>query len=126
MGNELPFFADSSVVGDYKPLKKYWVLLREKGLDIDKAVLTQEDFKYLEKIVEETGSIDLASLLDKLTDYFIDRIDCETALEAYRDTYGYVIDREEACRNMARIMAGWLIEAGKFLGIIKTRYGWRK
>ncbi len=122
---ELPFFADASIVGDYKPLYKYWEILKKKSLPLDKAILNRDDFKFLEEVIKTTPGLDVASLLNMLINRFIERIDCKLAVQAYREAYGIELSEEEACKNLARILAGWLIEAGKNTGILKLRFSWK-
>jgi len=121
----LPFFADGSIVGDYKPLIKYWELLKKVGRDMESVVLKREDFKYLEEVVESNPGLDVASLINMLQYRFLERIDCKLAAEAYREVYGFDIGEEDACKNLARIVAGWLIEAGESMGVLKLRIPWR-
>jgi hypothetical protein len=123
--NELPFFADASIVGDYKPLYKYWELLRRRGRSVEKAMLNNEDFRFLEEVVNATPGLDVESLLNMLTNRFLERIDCKLAIEAYREAYNIVLSEDDACKKLARILAGWLIEAGKNTGILRLKYSWR-
>lgn len=123
--NEIPFFADASIVGDYKPLYRYWEILKKKNLSPDKAILNQDDFRFLEEIIKSTPGLSLEDLLNMLINRFIDRIDCRIAVEAYKETYNIDLSEDEACNNLARILAGWLIEAGKNTGILKLRYSWK-
>lgn len=126
MNSDLPFFADASIVGDYRPLKKYWEILRKKGSSLDQAFLNRRDFDHLSEVVMFNPGIDLESLLNMFTSWFIERIDCEAAVEAYREVYGIELDKEEARKGIARILAGWLIEAGRSVGILKYRYPWSR
>ncbi|MET1160419.1 MAG: hypothetical protein ABWW65_05605 [Thermoprotei archaeon] len=125
MSSDLPFFADASIVGDYKPLKKYWELLKRRGKELDDAFLKREDFEYLEEVVNVNPGIDVESLLNMLTSRFVERVDCKVAVEAYKEAYGFELKEDEACKGIARIMAGWLIEAGRNIGILKYRYSWK-
>ncbi len=104
----------------------YWKLLKKHGKDPGKAVLSHKDFVYLKEIIENVGKIDLASLLDKLIRYFLERIECDIAVEAYRELYKVDVNREYACREIAKILAGWLIEAGRYTGVIKYKSPWDK
>jgi len=124
--DELPFFANGSLVGDYKPLRKYWEILRKKGFDLDNAFLKREDFEYLDRRVKENPGIDVASLINELTQYFMDRIVPEAAVEACREAYGVSFDRDTAVKKIAYIMAGWLIEAGKNTGILSLKSKWSR
>ncbi len=117
----MPFFADGSIIGDYKPLFIYWRILREKGRNdlLDKAFLKREDFELVNRLVEERGRISLRELIDELTERFMDRVDPDIAMKAFTEVYGVSIDREYARRRIAYILAGWLIEASKNTGILK-------
>lgn len=124
--SDLPFFADSSIVNDYRPLKKYWELIRDNKDLLEKAFLNRNDFDYLKEIVDSSPGIDIASLLNIFINRFLPRIDCETARRAYAEVYEINVDEESACREIAKILSGWLIEAGRNTGILKYRYLWRK
>jgi len=124
--NSLPFFADASIVSNYRLLFKYWEIVREDRDLFEKAFLNKSDFDYLKEIVETMPGIDVASLLNMLVNRFIDRVNCEKAYRAYIETYGLNIDEKDACREVARILAGWLIEAGRNTGILKYKYSWKK
>lgn len=126
MNDSLPFFADSTIVGDYKPLIKYWELVRFDRELLDKAFLNRSDFEYLKEVVESNPGISVAELLDLLINRFIPRINCEYARKAYVEIYSIDTSEIEACRNIAKILAGWLVEAGRNTGILKYRYSWRK
>ncbi|ADI32208.1 hypothetical protein [Staphylothermus hellenicus] len=123
---ELPFFADKSIVGDYSPLIKYWKILRKKGIPVEDALLAPRDFTYLKEQVEIQQKINLAVILEQLTNYFLNRIRCDVAKEAYREAYSVELSEEDTCRRLAKILAGWLIEASKNTGVIKLTYPWRK
>jgi len=120
-----PFFADGSIVGDYKPLAKYWEILKRESRPLDSALLNHTDFRFLEEVVNTSPGLDVASLINMLQHRFLERIDCRLAAQAFREAYGVELDEEEACKRLARIMAGWLIEAGKISGILKIRFAWR-
>ena len=106
-----PIFATGKVVGDYGLLFKYWdVAGREKA---EKAMLTNKDFEKLRELVEGNPGMSLARLLDVLTEYFIERVDPEAARKAYKEYYGVDVDTYTARRQVARLLAGWLIEAGE-------------
>ncbi len=117
---KLPFLANGSVVGDYTPLFQYWEIAREKGREelVEKAMLVNEDFKFLERIVERE-KFSLHRLLNILEDYYVSRLDPSIAREALRKAYGVDIWEEDARRRIARILAGWLIEASRQWGKIR-------
>ncbi|MET1100899.1 MAG: hypothetical protein ABWW69_00240 [Pyrodictiaceae archaeon] len=108
--SSLPYFATGELVGDYSLLYAYW---RKAGNKAERAVLRSEDFERLRLIVEREGVERLDELWEKLTDYFMDRVDGNAAVEAVKERIGVVVDAYTARRMIARILAGWLIEAGK-------------
>ncbi len=119
-----PLLATGEVVGDYEPLLRYWEIAREKSGELARrAVLRDEDFRVLERLLREIGV--LADLLDRLSEYFIERIDPEVARRVYLELYGADLDPMDAARRIARIMAGWLVEAGETTGMLGLRRGWR-
>lgn len=124
--DEIPFFADKSVVGDYSPLYAYWKIMKEKKKPVDESLLKPGDFVYLKELIEKEQKVNLAVLLEQLSDYFIVRIDCDVAKEAYKRAYSVELDKEDACRRLAKILAGWLIEASKNTGLIKLSYTWKR
>lgn len=116
----LPLFADGSVVGDYEPLFYYWEIARRQGREdvVEKSMLSRDDFRFIERLVEEER-IALTRLLNVLEDYYVLRVDPEVAREAYREAYGVDLGSEDARRRIARILAGWLIEAARQWGKIR-------
>ncbi len=118
--DEKPFFADGSIVGDYKPLIKYWEILKRKHREkLDEAFLTREDFEEIKKIIYEKKKMNIVELLTILKNTFKPRIDREVAVEALKEVYGTIVDPETAVDRIASIMAGWLIEASKNTGIVR-------
>ncbi len=124
LSKDKPFFATGEIIQDYSLLKKYWELLKKKGEDMEPALLSRKDFDYIKKLIGRRR-IKLDEIYDVLVNYFIDRINPETALNAYREAYGVEIDPETARRKIAEIMAGWLIEASSYLGNIKINIPWK-
>ncbi len=118
MDEGYPYFATGEIVHDYGLLYKYW---RRAGKRAEDATLANRDFNYLKSIVEESGVVRLSELLDNLTEYFLPRVEARAALEAVRDHYGVEVDADTARRMVARILAGWLIEAGKQWRILRLR-----
>jgi hypothetical protein len=116
----LPYFATGEVVGDYELLYRYW---RYAGRRAEEATLRREDFDYLRRLVEDYHVKRLDELLAKLTDYFSPRVDPEAARRAVEDHYKVSIPPEDARRMVARILAGWLVEAGQQWKILRLR-GW--
>ena len=121
--DEKPLLASGNVVSDYRPLIVYWKKAVEKGLKkaSEEIVLRQEDFKKAEELARE--NLSLTETLNKLEDFFLPRVNPVLALEAFKEVYGFNIREEDARRHIARIMAGWLIEASEQLGILKMRRG---
>ncbi len=118
--DEKPFFADGSIVGDYKPLIKYWEILKRKHREkLDEAFLTREDFEEIKRIIYEKKKMNIVELLTILKNRFKPRIDREVAVEALKEVYGTIVDPETAVDRIASIMAGWLIEASKNTGIVR-------
>ncbi len=118
--DEKPFFADGSIVGDYKPLIKYWEILKRKHREkLDEAFLTREDFEEIKRIIYEKKKMNIVELLTILKNRFKPRIDREVAVEALKEVYGTTVDPETAVDRIASIMAGWLIEASKNTGIVR-------
>lgn len=106
----LPPFATGEIAGSYELLYIYW---KKAGRRAEEAVLREEDFEVLRHAVEREGLRRLDDLLERLTDHFVERIDPEAAREAVREYYGSDVDPEAAKRAIARLLASWLLEAGK-------------
>lgn len=123
-GKRRPLLADGSIVPDYEPLFKYWELAREKSKELaDRAVLTNNDFVKLGDVVREASyegrKITVHDLLTRFTREFAERIDPKLAREALLKARGVEMEEEDARREIARIMSGWLIEAGKAWGLLR-------
>ncbi len=122
----LPYFATGEVVGDYTLLYIYW---RKAGKRAEDATLRREDFDYLRRIVEGGKVRKLNELLERLTSYYLSRVDANAAVEAVKEYYRVPMSADDAKRMIARILAGWLVEAGQQWGILRlrgwTESGWR-
>ncbi len=124
MDERRPLLANGSVVGDYSPLFKYWEKAKKRGRGEEgSVVLRNEDFEKLEQLLRDSeGRLSLADALEELTLYFLGRVDPELAREAVEEAYGVSgYDAESARRVIARILAGWLIEAAKTWGSLRLR-----
>jgi hypothetical protein len=122
-GNNKPFFADGSIVGDYTLLIEYIELLKQNGLEekIEKVLLSEEDFQYVKRLIESKSRINLDKLLEEATERFKQRIDPEVAVEAVKRTLKTTVSPRDAVEMISRIIAGWLIEAANTLGLIRLR-----
>jgi len=118
----LPLLADGSIVEDYEPLFKYWEKAKEKNKKLaENVTLKNEDFTYLSSLIEHARRISLLDLMETLINHFIDRVEASIAIETYRELLGIELEAREAQRRIARILAGWLIEAGRRWGIVRIK-----
>lgn len=124
MENKLPPYADGSIVGDYRPLLKYLELADSRGISREGLVI-REDLDLLSQVLRNQERVSLKELLDMLTNRVINRLNCSLALEAFREVYRLDLDEDLACRKMAEIVSGWIIEMGKTFGIVTLRESWR-
>ncbi len=106
----LPPFATGEIAGDYGLLYVYW---RKAGRRAEEAVLRSEDFEVLRHAVERERLRRVEELVERLVEHFLDRIDPVAAREAVSEYYGADVDAEYARRLVARLLASWLLEAGK-------------
>ena len=116
----LPYFGTGEIVGDYELLYRYW---RHAGRRAEEATLRRDDFDYLRRLVDRREVSRLDELLARLTEYFRPRVDPEAARRAVREHYGVDLPAEDARRMVARLLAGWLVEAGQQWRILRLR-GW--
>jgi hypothetical protein len=126
MGEWLPPFASGKLVGSYEPLKRYLEEARRRGSEeaLEKALINENDLKLLRGLTL-TLVISVDHLLSALEERFYERVDAEIAVEAYK-ALGVSIDRESARRMIARIIAGWLIEAGEYWKLYRLRGSWER
>ncbi|MCE4615917.1 MAG: hypothetical protein F7C09_02505 [Aeropyrum sp.] len=124
MGEWQPPFSTRKIVGSYRILKLYLEAARNLGREdlVDKALLKDDDVEALRGLVTQPG-ISVENLLNALTERFIDRVDGEVAEQALKEA-GYNVDRETARRMVARVIAGWLVEAGEEWKIYSLRGSW--
>ena len=114
-----PLLSDGSIVSDYSPLLKYIEIARRVSPDrAEEGMPRSEDFEYVKKYMWSRGGSTLYSLLEALTAIVLARIDPEIARDALREVYGVEFDPEDARERIARILAGWIIEASRILGYI--------
>ncbi|MEB3805903.1 MAG: hypothetical protein GSR73_00075 [Desulfurococcales archaeon] len=117
---KLPPFASGRLAGDYRPLFEYWRIARSKNREdlVEKAMLSNNDYKLLEDIVSRKAKVTALDLIDILTEKLADRIDPDIALEAMA-RLGYNLNRDEARLFIARLLASWLVEAGDYWRILR-------
>lgn len=115
-----PMLASGAIVSDYEPLFKYWEIAKNVNKTVaEKATLRSKDFDVALSYVSSKGVTSLTNLLNYLEDYMANRVDGKLAVRALRETYGVTFEIEEAKRRIARILAGWLIEACSLWGTLK-------
>ena len=119
--NRMPPFASGRIVADYNPLFRYWEEARRKGREdlLEMAMLREEDYRMLRELVEGRRMA-LADLLDEVRERLLDRIDPDLAAEVLAGT-GLSATAPQAREFLASILAGWLVEAGEYWGIIVLR-----
>lgn len=125
MENKLPPFADGSIVGDYKPLLKYMDIARKTPAGSSRLII-REDLDFVSSLVKSSERLNLKDLMDMLINRVRDRIDCSLASIAFREAYGVDLSEDVACSRMAGILAGWILEVAKALGVITIREGWKQ
>jgi len=115
-----PLFASGELINDYEPLRVYLEEARRRGREdlVERALLSQEDFSYLSEALKSSSN--LLELMEKLKARFIDRVDGEVAVEAFRKL-GLNVDVNFARDRIAYIIAGWLLEAGKHWKILSFK-----
>jgi len=122
MGRRKPLLASGNIVSDYEPLFKYWELAKNVNKSIaENATLKNEDFNYLLKMLSKRRIISLIELLNELEEYMLGRVDAEIAAKALKEVYNIEYGLEDARRRIARILAGWLIEASNIWGDIRLK-----
>lgn len=115
---EKPLLATGDIVGSYKPLYAYWEECEKRGKEPVK--ITRSEIEYVEKRVKESGRVNLETLKRELSLKFIEKVDPDIAYSAlFR--LGLKVDRKNAQKFIAEILAGWTIEACDVLGIIKVK-----
>ncbi len=112
-----PPFASRELINDYEPLKAYLEIARRKGREdlVEKALLSQEDFILLSSLVRR--GLSLLDLIDTLKARFMERVDGDIAREAF-NSLGLNVTTDFARERIAYILAGWLLEAGKYWKIL--------
>ena len=122
MAKKKPLLANGSIVGDYDPLFKYWEMAKKIDKSIaENATLRNEDFNYLLKILSRRKTVKLIELLDELEEYMLNRVNAEIAAKALKEIYNVEYSLENARRRIARILAGWLIEASNIWGDVRLK-----
>jgi len=115
-----PLLADGTLVKDYTPLFMYVERLSNLGVSSDEVTLKSEDLRYLEELISR-GSLPLNEVIERLIEYFMPRLRSDIAKEVVSEYLGSEVSTDFGTRFMAKILACWLIEAGKTLGIVSLR-----
>ena len=115
-----PLLADGSIVGDYDPLMKYFEIAKSENPKVaEDCIPRTEDFNYVRNYINVRGRTSLSSLLELLTMNVTERVNAEIAVKAFREVYGVELNPEDARERIARIIAGWIIEACRILGYVE-------
>ncbi len=119
-------FASGRLVKDYSLLREYWRVARERGREdlVEKAMISEADYKRVREIVYGRGRVGLADLWDIVTGEVEDRIDPDIAEEAAK-RLGLNALPSTARRLVARQLAAWIIEAAEHWKFISAREGGR-
>lgn len=117
-GERMPPFATGELAGSYRLLFAYWEEARRRGRQdlIDESTLHEDDYR----VLRENAGRDAESVIESLEEYFYSRVDPEVAAEAAR-RIGFDMSPEDARRQVARLLAMWLLEAGDTWGIVRLR-----
>jgi hypothetical protein len=115
-----PPFATGKVVSDYTPLFLYWERARAEGREdlVEKSMLSEDDFKFIEGLVKSSPSMTLLELVDAIMTRFQGRVDPGVASRALGEPEDVAVER------LLFIIAGWLVEAAEsfmMLGL-RSRY----
>ncbi|ALU12635.1 hypothetical protein EYM_05970 [Ignicoccus islandicus DSM 13165] len=117
-----PIFATKKLVRDYEPLRYYLELVRDTEW-YDKAFLSGADFKLLSAVVQNNkDKANLLAVWKMLTEKMKSRINSKMAYRALKNSGYHVRDEEEARDLMARMLAGWLLEAGEEWNLIRMNF----
>ena len=117
----MPMFATGEIVADYEPLYLYW---QEAGDRAEESVLSNEDFRELQRLLSTADGMRLDQLLERLAPRFRGRLDPAAARRALKRYYGTDVGEEEAVDRLSRILAGWLVEAGTVWDMLRLRRRW--
>lgn len=111
------------VVGDYRPIFEYWKAASEAAPEKAAAIVpTQEDIELVRGYVAASPSgVSVDDLKKLLAREVWGRVDPSLAREALKRAYGIEYTEEEARAKMAEIVAGWVIEAAEFFGVVELR-----
>jgi hypothetical protein len=115
--SRLPPFATGKLIDDYAPLFLYWQRAREEGREdlVEKSMLSEDDFKFVETLVKSSPSMTLLELMDALITRFRERVDLDVASRALGQP------KEVAAERLLRALAGWLIEASETFMVLGLR-----
>jgi len=115
--DERPFLASGKVVKDYAPLIRYLNLLKDSER---KALMPTTE--YLNEIVKRVGKGKvLGELLEELAKELKPKINTELAVRALKEAWGVEVSPEYAVDEIAREMAGWILEICEALGYLKIK-----
>ena len=115
--SEKPFLASGKIVKDYAPLMTYLKLLEKSERE---ALMPTSE--YLKEIVDRVGKGKiLGEMLSELAKELRPKIDVELAVKALKEAWGVNASPDYAVDEIAREMAGWLLEMCEALGYLKIR-----
>ncbi len=124
MKERKPLLASGKIIENYSLLFEYCrIHEKEKGVRAEDILLNRRDFDYIRKLVQE-GVRNVGELLSRLAYYYKSKIDSNIAVKAYANTYNIDVNevsKDIAVNELARILAGWLIEASENLGILEIK-----
>ncbi len=116
---ELPFMASGIIVKNYRMLIEYFNELKRMGIDPRDSYPRSEDLELVKNLASHNKN--LYDLLNELKDRIRKRVVVEAAIKAYRASTGVEPTPSEAVDEVAKLIAGWVIEIAANLGIIKLK-----
>lgn len=111
--------ATGKVISDYTPLMEYLRLLSQEEREV--FLPTSKDIDALINKVK-AGNMNLNELLEELAVSLIERVIPSKAHEAVKRAWHVEYDPDRASKEIARELAGWIIELADVLGAIRLKH----
>ncbi|PMB77147.1 MAG: hypothetical protein C0177_04000, partial [Fervidicoccus fontis] len=110
---KLPLLASGKLGANYELIFKYWEIAKRESPEKEKdVVLSTDDLDYAEKLIREKKTrLKVSEIIDELVAKIINRIDSGIALKAYESVYGIKTDPFSARKEVATVVALWILEA---------------
>ena len=123
--DEKPFLSTGKLVENYKLLVNYMKNCKEVNLDCRALIPSSNLLVEIKNLIDSGKLSRLSELIELVESKFSNLVNCDLALEAFREIHGYTASCELVRKMLMTQLASWIIEMLEVLGYVKIEFSWR-